>query len=280
MTTPPPTLLAVRALTVRFGGVVAINALDMDVPEGHIFALVGPNGAGKTTLLNCISGFVQPSSGDILFAGESLLPMGCHRRAGRGIARTFQNVQLFASMSVLDNLVTAQHSHLRAGLLTGMLPLGPSPREDRRARAQARETLALLGLEAYADTLAGALPFGVQKMVGVARALVLRPRLLLLDEPAAGMPHTEVEQMAASLRRWRAELGTTLLLIEHNMPLVQAVADTVCVLDYGRKLAEGAPQSVLTNPAVLEAYLGRGGTMTGNTTGNTTTGTEGAHAAG
>ena len=256
-------LLAVRALTVRFGGVVAINAFDLAVLEGQIFALVGPNGAGKTTLLNCVSGFVAPSSGDILFAGESVLPLGRHRRAARGIARTFQNVQLFGSMSVLDNLVTAQHAQLRAGLLTGMLPIGPSAREDRRAREQARATLALLGLEVYANAIAGVLPFGVQKMVGVARALVSQPRLLLLDEPAAGMPHAEVEQMASSLRRWRDELGTTLLLIEHNMPLVQSVADTICVLDYGRKLAEGAPQTVLSDPAVLEAYLGRDGGSAG-----------------
>lgn len=275
MTIASDRLLAVRAMTVRFGGVVAINALDMDVQEGQIFALVGPNGAGKTTLLNCVSGFVQPSAGDILFAGKSLLSLGRHRRAARGIARTFQNVQLFASMTVLDNLVTAQHAHLRAGLLTGMLPFGLSPREDRQAREQAHETLALLGLDQYANALAGALPFGVQKMVGVARAMVLKPRLLLLDEPAAGMPHNEVEQMASSLRRWRDELKMTLLLIEHNMPLVQSVADTVCVLDYGRKLAEGSPRSVLADPAVLEAYLGRDSASVSTKI----TGTEDAHAA-
>jgi len=275
MTTASDRLLAVRAMTVRFGGVVAINALDMNVEEGQIFALVGPNGAGKTTLLNCVSGFVQPSAGDILFAGESLLSLGRHRRAARGIARTFQNVQLFASMTVLDNLVTAQHAHLRAGLLAGMLPFGRSPREDRQAREQAHETLALLGLDQYADALAGALPFGVQKMVGVARAMVLKPRLLLLDEPAAGMPHNEVEQMASSLRRWRDELKMTLLLIEHNMPLVQSVADTVCVLDYGRKLAEGSPRSVLADPTVLEAYLGRDSASVSTKI----TGTEDAHAA-
>ena len=278
-TTTTAPLLAVRALTVRFGGVVAINALDLAVREGQIFALVGPNGAGKTTLLNCVSGFVAPSSGDILFAGESLLSLGRHRRAARDIARTFQNVQLFGSMSVLDNLVTAQHAHLHAGLLTGMLPFGPSAREDRRAREQARETLALLGLEPYADALAGALPFGVQKMVGVARALVAKPRLLLLDEPAAGMPHAEVEQMASSLRRWRDELGTTLLLIEHNMPLVQSVADTICVLDYGRKLAEGEPKSVLADPAGLEAYLGRDAAVN-NMADNVTDTEEAGHAAG
>jgi branched-chain amino acid transport system ATP-binding protein len=245
-TTTAPPLLAVRALTVRFGGVVAINALDLAVREGQIFALVGPNGAGKTTLLNCVSGFVAPSSGDILFASESLLPLGRHRRAARGITRTFQNVQLFGSMSVLDNLVTAQHAHLHAGLLTGMLPIGPSAREDRRAREQAHETLALLGLEPYADAL-------------------------------AGVPHAEVEQMASSLRRWRDELGTTLLLIEHNMPLVQSVADTICVLDYGRKLAEGEPKSVLADPAVLEAYLGRDGGVS-NMADNVTDTEEAGHA--
>jgi branched-chain amino acid transport system ATP-binding protein len=252
-------LLAARGVTVRFGGLVAINALDLDVREGEIFALVGPNGAGKTTLLNCVSGFVRPDAGAITFAGADLLGLGRHRRAALGLGRTFQNVQLFGSMTVLDNLLTAQHAHLRAGFFTSLLPVGPAVSEDRAARDRARETLALVGIERYAGAVAGALPFGVQKLVGVARALVLRPRLLLLDEPAAGMPHAEVAHLADSLRRWRAELGTTLLLIEHNMPLVQSVADRVCVLDYGRKLAEGMPKTVLADPAVLEAYLGRDG---------------------
>ena len=258
MTTSDTTLLNARGLTVRFGGLVAMNALDLSVREGEVFALVGPNGAGKTTLLNCVSGFVRPTEGDLTFAGVDLLTLGRHRRAALGIARTFQGVQLFASMTALDNLLTAQHAHLRASFLTSVLPFGPAVREDRQARERARETLALLGIEQYADTRAGALPFGVQKLVGVARALVLRPRLVLFDEPAAGLPHDEVKQFAASLRRWQAELGTTFLLIEHNMPLVQQVADTVCVLDYGRKLAEGKPAEALANPAVLEAYLGRG----------------------
>ena len=257
--TPGATLLSAKGVTVRFGGLVAINALDLAVREGQIFALVGPNGAGKTTLLNCISGFVQPSEGEILFAGESLLGRARHRRAALGIARTFQNVQLFGSMTVLENVVTAQHAHLRSGLLTGILPFGPAVTQDRAARERTMHTLEQLGIERYADAVAGALPFGVQKLVGVARAFVLQPRLLLLDEPAAGMPHDEVEQFAGSLRRWRDELGTTMLLIEHNMPLVQSVADTVSVLDYGRKLAEGEPAAVLADPAVLEAYLGRDG---------------------
>lgn len=256
-------LLSVQGLTVRFGGLVAINALDLAVREGEIFALVGPNGAGKTTLLNCVSGFTVPSAGSVTFDGVDLLALGRHRRAALGIARTFQNVQLFSSMTVLDNLLTAQHAHLRASFFTSLLPIGPAIAEDRRARAAGREMLALLGIEQYSDAIAGALPFGAQKLVGVARALVLRPRLVLLDEPAAGMTQNEVAQFAESLRRWHDELGVTFLLIEHNMALVQSVAETVSVLDYGRKLAEGAPAEALANPLVLEAYLGSAGMKEG-----------------
>jgi branched-chain amino acid transport system ATP-binding protein len=250
-------LLALRGLTVRFGGLVALNELDMQIAEGEIFALVGPNGAGKTTVLNCISGLIKPSSGSITFADQELLKQPAYKRARLGIGRTFQQLQLFTSMSVLDNLLTAQHTHLRAGILTGILPFGSGKREDARARARALETLALLGLEQYANRPAGSLPFGAQKLIGVARALVLKPRLVLLDEPAAGVPPQEMDELAARLRNWRDELGTTLLLIEHNMRIVQAVADCVCVLDYGSKLAEGEPKAVLSDPAVLEAYLGR-----------------------
>lgn len=255
--TATTSLLDIRGLTVRFGGLVAINALDLHISEGEIFALVGPNGAGKTTALNCISGLIKPSAGSIQFAGQELLTQPAYKRAALGIGRTFQHVQLFTSMSVLDNVLAAQHAQLRAGILTGILPFGPSKREDARARARARETLALLGLTQYAEQPAGTLPFGVQKLVGVARALVLRPRLVLLDEPAAGVPPQEMDKLAHKLRTWRDEIGTALLLIEHNMPLVQAVSDRVCVLDYGSKLAEGKPQAVLSDPAVLEAYLGR-----------------------
>jgi branched-chain amino acid transport system ATP-binding protein len=271
MITSPPDLLTVRGLTVRFGGLVALNALDLTVREGEIFALVGPNGAGKTTLLNCISGFVTPGAGSLTFAGVNLPPLGRHRRAALGIGRTFQNVQLFSSMTVLDNLVTAQHVHLRASFFTSLLPAGPAIAEDRRARQAAHDILALLGIERYSGAIAGSLPFGAQKLVGVARALVSRPRLVLLDEPAAGMPASEIAQFAQALRRWRDELGVTFLLIEHNMALVQSVAETICVLDYGRKLAEGKPSDVLANPAVLEAYLGRAGLAQAK---------EGAHAEG
>ncbi|HTK05545.1 MAG TPA: ABC transporter ATP-binding protein [Ktedonobacteraceae bacterium] len=252
-------LLEIRGLTVRFGGLVAVNELDLHIAEGEIFALVGPNGAGKTTVLNCISGLIKPAAGNIRFTDHELLKLPAHKRASLGIGRTFQQLQLFTSMSVLDNLLTAQHTHLRSGVLTGLLPFGPAKREDARAREQARATLALLGLDAYAHRIAGSLPFGAQKLIGVARALVLHPRLVLLDEPAAGVPPAEVDELAASLHAWRDKLGTTLLLIEHNMHIVQTVADRVCVLDYGSKLAEGVPKDVLSNPAVLEAYLGRGG---------------------
>ncbi len=260
MTSTSSPLLTIRGLTVRFGGLLAISELDMEIQEGQIFALVGPNGAGKTTVLNCISGFVKPAAGSITFAGTPLLPLGRYSRAGLGIGRTFQQLQLFTTMTVLENLLTAQHAHLRAGILQGMLPFGPGKAEDARARMQARATLAMLGLEDYANTVVGVLPFGVQKLVGVARALVLHPRLVLLDEPAAGVPHGEVKALATNLRRWRDEIGITLLLIEHNMHLVQAVADQVCVLNYGSKLAEGTAKTVLAEPAVLEAYLGRDAT--------------------
>jgi branched-chain amino acid transport system ATP-binding protein len=262
-------LLEIRGLTVRFGGLVAINDLDLTIRMGQIFALVGPNGAGKTTVLNCVSGFVRPEHGTIRLAGTDLLPLGRDMRARLGIGRTFQNVQLFSSMSVLDNLVTAQHSRLRAGMLSGMLPFGRGPAEDARARERAREMLALLDLEAYADVIAGTLPLGARKLVGVARALVLKPRLVLLDEPAAGVPHAEVTALAEKLRSWRDTLGATLLLIEHNMALVQAVADSVCALNYGSKLAEGNPREVLSHPSVLEAYLGReAGSEAGSETGS------------
>ncbi len=254
-TTDP--LLEIHRLTVRFGGLQAVADLDLTVKEGQIFALVGPNGAGKTTVLNCISGFVRPVRGTITFAGVSLLSLSIDRRVALGIARTFQQLQLFSTMTVLENLLVAQHAQLKAGLLQGMLPFGPAKLEDKQARAKAQATLAQLGLEDYAGQVVATLPFGIQKLVVVARALVLHPRLILLDEPAAGVPHSEVDKLADNLRRWRDEIGTTLLLIEHNMHLIQAVADHVCVLNYGSKLAEGSVKTVLADQAVLEAYLGR-----------------------
>jgi branched-chain amino acid transport system ATP-binding protein len=249
-------LLDIRGLTVQFGGLVALKQLDLAVPEGMIFALVGPNGAGKTTALNCISGFVTPSAGSIRYRGREILDLSPDRRAALGIGRTFQNLQLFGTMTVLDNLLAAQHLWIHSNLFFDLLPFGPGKASERKARERAIETLDLMGLRSVADTPAGALPQGVQRLVGVARALVGRPACVLLDEPAAGMAESEVAGLAANLHHWRDVLGVTIVLIEHNMSLVQAVADRVCVLDYGRKLAEGDAATVLADPAVQVAYLG------------------------
>ncbi len=250
-------LLSIRGLTVQFGGLTALNSLDLAILPNQIFALVGPNGAGKTTALNCISGFVQPTAGSIEFNGINILRKGRSERVRIGVSRTFQSGQLFKSHTVLENLLIAQHAAMKADLFAGLLPFGPARNEEHRARANAMEILETLGLTAYANSYAGLLPFGAQKLTGVARALAAKPKLLLLDEPAAGVPHEDAMKLAQNLREWRNHFQVTMLLIEHNIPFVQAISEWVCALDYGEKLAEGTPQDVLKNPAVLEAYLGR-----------------------
>ena len=249
-------LLAVRDLTIRFGGITALSDVSFDVEEGHIVGLIGPNGAGKTTCFNCITRLYQPSAGQVLFKGDDLLRCTPQQIAAKRIARTFQNVALFGRMSVLDNVLVGDHARIRSGPLSSALRLPSARAAEREACERALAALDVVGLRRTAHTTAGALPFAVQKRVELARALVARPRLLLLDEPAGGLNHTEVRELSGLIRRIHAEYDLTVLLVEHHMNLVMSISDDVVVLSFGRKIAEGPPDVVRNHPAVIEAYLG------------------------
>jgi branched-chain amino acid transport system ATP-binding protein len=254
-------ILCLREVTLRFGGLVAIDGIDLDVEEGEILGLVGPNGAGKTSILNCVNGFYRPQKGTIRFRGpvgsaKELTKLSPHRIASLGLIRTFQNTELFRGLTVLDNVLIGRHRKMRANLITGAIPFGSVRAEERRNREIAHNILQRLGLAELEHTPASQLSVGTQKLVEVARALAAEPQIILLDEPVAGLSQAERNRIAEAIQRIHAETGVTLVVIEHDIQFVRRICQRVAVFNFGRKIADGPPAEVFAVPAVVEAFLG------------------------